>query len=205
MIFVCLADDAPDFKAALGDLPAVTESVDFTAFHYHDMATHTIGCNWKTYVENYSEGYHIPYVHPGLNKEVDFKTYRVVTGDKIAQHLSQPREHRKDDAINDGLWVWHWPYAALNVYRNGMNLELMVPTGPEQTTLYYYYLFKDLADKEANDRTMAMSREVTDEDRKICEIVQKNLRAGVYTQGELSPRHEGGVAYFQDLVREKVK
>jgi hypothetical protein len=34
----------------------------------------------------------------------------------------------------------------------------------------------------------------------ICEAVQRNYASGLYTGGLLSPRHEGGVAYLQDLV-----
>ena len=37
--------------------------------------------------------------------------------------------------------------------------------------------------------------------RPICEAVQRNLDAGVYERGVLSPRHEQGVALFQRLVR----
>jgi choline monooxygenase len=35
--------------------------------------------------------------------------------------------------------------------------------------------------------------------------VQRNLEAGVYDRGRLSPRHEGGVAAFQRWVREAVE
>ena len=31
--------------------------------------------------------------------------------------------------------------------------------------------------------------------------VQRNLEAGVYDRGILSPRHEGAVRAFQDMVR----
>ena len=51
------------------------------------------------------------------------------------------------------------------------------------------------------DEAMAFSKMVTMEDVQICEAVQKNLEAGVYTAGRLSPRKEGGVHYFQSLVR----
>jgi len=51
---------------------------------------------------------------------------------------------------------------------------------------------------------VAMSRTILEEDRAICEAVQRNLEAGRYTQGLLSPRHERGVAAFQDWVRESL-
>jgi phenylpropionate dioxygenase-like ring-hydroxylating dioxygenase large terminal subunit len=39
------------------------------------------------------------------------------------------------------------------------------------------------------------------QDRRIVESVQRNLRAGIYESGLLSPRHENGLRQFQDLVR----
>ena len=39
----------------------------------------TLDCNWKVYVDNYLEGYHIPIVHPGLMKELDYGAYRTET------------------------------------------------------------------------------------------------------------------------------
>ena len=42
-----------------------------------------------------------------------------------------------------------------------------------------------------------MSNVVLDEDQAICEAVQRNLDAGRYVTGPLSPRHEGAVHWFQ--------
>ena len=49
---------------------------------------------------------------------------------------------------------------------------------------------------------MRLSATTLDEDRAICEAVQRNLDAGVYDTGLLSPRHEQGVAAFQRWVAE---
>lgn len=200
LVFICMKDGTPPpFEKSLGALPGAVAGVDFSAFHYFDAAAHKINCNWKTYIENYLEGYHIPAVHPGLNAEVDFATYQVEPAERIALHKVNTKTA---DAINDGLWVWLWPNAALNIYRGGMNLETVLPEGPEAVSLNYCYLFRDVsaAKEEENRRTIAMSRTVTAEDIEVCEIVQRNLRAGIYDRGALSPRHEQGVAYFQKLV-----
>jgi len=45
---------------------------------------------------------------------------------------------------------------------------------------------------------------VLDEDRRICEAVQRNLESGAYDVGRLSPRHEAGVLAFQQRVRRAV-
>ena len=203
LVFICMAENAPDFTASLGDLPAALSGTDLSAYKFYDMATHPLACNWKTYIENYMEGYHIPAIHPGLNRDIDFATYRVVPGNRIARHETGLRADRAEEAVNNGLWVWVWPNCALNIYKNGMNLELVIPTGPETTELRYCYLFTDVSEsmEAENRRTIDVSIEVTREDIELCEIVQKNLRGGIYDTGELSPRHENGVVAFHDMVR----
>ena len=42
-----------------------------------ERRTYDMKCNWKTYVDNYLEGYHLPSVHPGLNRELDYNAYVV--------------------------------------------------------------------------------------------------------------------------------
>lgn len=207
LVFISMADTPAPFEQSLGDLPGVLDGVDIASFQFFDTASHPLQCNWKTYIENYMEGYHIPAVHPELNKEVDFATYKVIPGNRLARHETSLRAERAETAVSDGLWVWLWPNAALNIYRGGMNLELALPTGPETTELRYCYLFKDVSEAAAteNRRSLDLSALVTREDVEICEIVQKNLRSGIYSTGELSPRHETGLAYFQDLVRRAAK
>lgn len=198
LVFVCMGEEPPAFDEALGDLPGLVETLDLSGFRFHSMASHHLACNWKTYVENYLEGYHIPTIHPELNKELDMATYRVEPGRRIARHVSASKVA---DGVNGGLWVWLWPHAALNIYKNGMNLELVIPTGPETMQLSYAYFFRDLESEPENRRTIDTSFTITQEDIDICERVQKNLRAGIYDRGELSPKHEGGVAYFQEMIR----
>jgi choline monooxygenase len=206
LVFICMNDNPPDFKESLGSLSDALNELDFTKYEFHSTAKHEIKCNWKTYVENYMEGYHIPTIHPELNKEVDMATYHVHPENRIARHICNPPQEAANDAVNDGLWLWLWPYASLNTYKSGLNLELMLPTEPESVELRYYYLINMDNDKDGKfDKTISMSHEVTLEDIEICEAVQKNLKSGIYKTGELSPRHEQGIKYFQDLVREAVK
>ena len=155
--------------------------------------SHVLHCNWKTYVENYLEGYHIPVVHPRLAGEVDATNYRVRMDGAVAIH-----EVPTLSGINDGLWAWMWPNLAFNVYRYGLMVEHMQPVGHDRTRLDYLYFY----DPEVTDMTavLAASDELTGEDKAICEAVQRNLDAGVYETGVLSPRHEDGVAWFQRRV-----
>jgi hypothetical protein len=47
-------------------------------------------------------------------------------------------------------------------------------------------------------------RQVAMEDFELCEKAQRNLEAGVYSEGVLNPNKENGVAFYQGRVRESV-
>jgi choline monooxygenase len=83
----------------------------------------------------------------------------------------------------------------------------MMPIGLGATRLTYdYYLPAETAASASDQEGIfAMSREVTREDKWICEQVQTNIAAGIYEQGALSPRHEMGVAWFQGAVAQALR
>jgi nitrite reductase/ring-hydroxylating ferredoxin subunit len=63
-------------------------SVPLEEFRVHSTSTHEIKCNWKVYVENYLEGYHIPMIHPLLNSQVDMNDYAVHVGEGYVEHTT---------------------------------------------------------------------------------------------------------------------
>ncbi len=175
--------------------------VDFADWEVERQVTHRLACDWKVYVENYLEGYHIPWVHPGLAREVSLRDYAVklhADGLVVTHHVGA----RTPDAINAGRWAWAWPGLAVNVYANGVCIERMVPEEVGVTRVDYLYLFPEGVPREARSRAMEMSTEVTAEDVRIVEAVQRNLAAAGEGTGVLSPRHEVGVAAFQRRVRD---
>ena len=162
---------------------------------------HDINCNWKIYVENYLEGYHIPVVHPMLDAEIDSANYQVRVEGEVCFH-SAPLRDAKAAAVNDGLWAFLSPNLGVNVYGHGLMMERMMPIGHDRTRLiYHYFLTPEIAANTVErDRIIAMSANTTAEDKWICERVQENIAAGVYDTGVLSPRHEEGVAWFQRMI-----
>jgi choline monooxygenase len=201
-VFVNLDPGARPLAEALAPFARAAAEVPLEAARLHGAALHELACNWKTYVENYLEGYHVPYLHPALHREIDAKGYRVEVGEGYALHSAPPRPSVRAP-VYEGFWAWLAPNAALNVYASGMSLERMVPTGPETLRIEYRFFFRDLSEAGAAEReaALAMCRRVTAEDQAICEAVQRNLRAGVYQRGRLSPRHENGVFAFQQRIR----
>jgi choline monooxygenase len=200
LVFVNLDLEAPPLADELGPLFAECTQLPIESLTYSHRVVHELAVNWKTYVDNYSEGYHIPLVHPELNREVSAKQYRVDVHDHYCVHSAPSR----DGAIYAGKWLWRYPNLALNLYPDGMTVERIVATGPRSTQIVYDYCFADVspAAAPANAEKVRISSDVIDEDRRICEAVQHNLESGIYDTGRLSPRHENGVYAFQQWVRD---
>lgn len=201
LLFVHLGASPSPLARALGDLPAQLEGLELEGFRLRRSATHHLTCNWKTYVENYLEGFHIPFLHPRLSEEVRVSEYTVEVHHRCALH----RVPTRSGAVSSGLWAWLWPNLAVNVYGEGLSLERMDPTGPRTVAIRYLYLAREgLSDADLEGQ-IALSAEVTAEDARIVEAVQRNLEAGIYQAGPLSPRHEQGVAAFHAMVRSSTR
>ena len=155
-----------------------------------------MACNWKVYAENYLEGYHIPYMHPALLKELKMSSYRIeVHEQSISHHVSM-----RSESVHEGAWVFIWPNTAINIYGKGASIERIVPISENETQIVYQYLFLEDASASEKAETIAESERLTKEDAKICEAVQRNLASGVYKKGYLAPEHERGVLAFQQWV-----
>jgi len=204
LVFVNLGLDraVPPLIEALGTFADECEPYPIEELVPTHEAQHDLACNWKTYADNYLEGYHIPLVHPALSKEIDVKRYVVDVDerDRWVRHSAPAR----DGAVSSGRWLWRWPNLALNLCPDAMNVERYDPVAPSRTRLRYSYSFRRPDDRVANDAVVRASSQVTAEDMAICESVQRNLEGGTYDTGWLSPRHEAGVAAFQRWVREAV-
>jgi choline monooxygenase len=196
LVFVNLEVDVTDLATDMTAFFAEADGFPIESFQFGGELAHDLDCNWKTYVDNYLEGYHIPFVHPELNREIDARKYTVTLGDRYCRHSAPTR----DGAVNAGRWLFRWPNLALNLYPNAMVVERIQPIGPHSTRILYNYFFTDPDDPD-NDDVVRISKTVVEQDREIVEAVQRNLDAGVYGRGRLSPRHEAGVAQFQQLVR----
>jgi choline monooxygenase len=200
-IFVNIDRDAEALEQSLAPLAARTEHLPLERFQFERRSTHTISCNWKTYVENYLEGYHIPLVHPLLNSAVDASKYEVELAPPVIFHRAPPR----DGSPVGGLWAWVWPCLGVNVYADGLLMERISPVSVNVTKLDYLYFFPQGTERATIERSIEVSEITTAEDKVICEAVQRNLDAGVYETGRLSPKHETGVAWFQQEWKNRVR
>ncbi len=208
-IFVNLSNDAENLSAFLGDIPANTQRFDLSRMQLVERRDYVIGCNWKVYVDNYLEGYHVPIAHPSLMRELDYANYRTVTGryhslqdaplKKDAQ-VYAPASHSDSDGA-EALYYWVFPNLMLNVYPDNLSTNLIVPLDDERTLTIFEWYFHE-PDPARVAQTIKFSDEIQQEDITLCENVQRGLRSRSYERGRYSVRRENGVHHFHALWRE---
>ncbi|MEY3680023.1 MAG: hypothetical protein RL547_635, partial [Actinomycetota bacterium] len=192
--------EAPSLADSSGDLGDRLGDFTFGDMRHAKRLERILECNWKTYVDNYLEAYHVPLLHPMLGAALDMSTYEVtIPHSSYCLHRSGTTEN----SVSAGLWVFRYPNLAINVYPEAMNVERIVPLSTTRTKIIYDYFAVDTSD-ESVASMLEMSNVTLDEDQRIAEAVQVNLASGAYRSGTLSPKHEQGLAWFQSRVRASV-
>jgi choline monooxygenase len=208
-IFVNLSDDAPPLSEFLGDIPANTQRFSVSRMQLIERRDYVIECNWKVYVDNYLEGYHVPVAHPSLMRELDYASYRTITH---RYHSLQDAPLKKDARVyapaRDGagaLYYWVFPNLMLNLYPDNLSTNLLVPLDERRTLTIFEWFFHDAGRDESKTRAaqaIKFSDEIQQEDIYLCETVQRGLCSRSYERGRYSARRENGVHHFHALWRE---
>ena len=205
LVFVNLDPAAPPLRDYLGEMVSDAARHDYSGFRLAARKDWELDCNWKVYVDNYLEGYHIPIVHPGLFRELDYPKYWTETK---RYHSIQHAPVKRADRIRlaegeeDVRYFWVFPNLMINVYPDNFSTNLIVPLGEGRTLTVFEWYFRDpeaAAVKEKIEETIRFSDEIQLEDIEICEAVQRGLRSATYDRGRYSPARENGVHHFHRL------
>ena len=201
--------------AYLGKIPEQARGFQFAGLQLAERRDYIIHCNWKVYVDNYLEGYHIPIAHPGLMREIDYSQYRTETFRYYSQQFAPIRAMKKDDeaerfyapgtALQEALYFWIFPNLMLNIYPDNISTNVIVPLSVDKTLTIFEWFFHDVDQERTRERiakAIAFSDEVQQEDIVLCENVQRGLRSSTYDRGRYSVKRENGVHHFHMLLSE---
>jgi choline monooxygenase len=211
-VFVNIDAASPQLLAFLEDIPQRTQSLNLSAMSLVERRDYLIACNWKVYVDNYLEGYHIPIVHPSLMRELDYTSYRT----KVHRYYSvqeapirrspgadsSKRRYASTHEQTEALYFWIFPNLMLNVYPDNVSINLVIPLSEQRTLTVFEWYFNDIqseAAKEKISRTIFFSDQIQQEDIRVCEAVQRGLSSTSYDRGRYSVRRESGVHHFHRL------
>jgi choline monooxygenase len=209
-LFVNLDRAAPPLAEVMGSIPEEVAAIGcgLERLKFSCRRDYVIECNWKVYIDNYLEGYHLPAAHPSLFRELDYSQYRVETFRYYSSQIApirarsegaESRRYDFGDSTNRALYYWMFPNFMLNVYPDNLSSNLIVPLGTERTlTVFEWFAYAG----EVAQATIDFSDEIQREDIAICESVQRGLRSRHYSQGRFSVKRENGVHHFHGLLAE---
>ncbi|WP_430388955.1 aromatic ring-hydroxylating oxygenase subunit alpha [Dyella sp. 20L07] len=204
LVFVAIGDAPPfhDVVAGIDERLGAERSLEGYVFHHR--ASYDVDCNWKVYVDNYLEGYHVPHIHPGLNSLLDYRSYITETAEWYSFQYS-PLESASDlYGSGEALYYFIHPNTMLNILPGRLQTNRVLPLGVDRCRVVFdFYYPPDDSAKALSRRAkdVAFSDEVQDEDVTICQDVQRGLASGSYDAGRLNPLRENAVHHFHELVR----
>lgn len=161
-----------------------------------------INAHWALYCENYLEGFHIPYVHKGLNAVVDYGSYStdLYRYASIQTGWSGPKTNADSQARVAARYLFIFPNLMFNFYPWGISVNIVRPVSHEKTVVEFLTYVRDesLLEQGAG----ANLHDVEMEDEAVVESVQKGIRSRFYKHGRYSPTREQGTHHFHRLIAE---
>lgn len=175
--------------------------------------SYSVNAHWALYCENYLEGFHIPFVHAGLNAVIDFGNY---TTELFPYSSLQLGIAKDDDDIFDipessvdfgkkvaAYYFWVFPNMMFNFYPWGLSINIVQPVGIAQCRVSFLtYLWKE---EKFNTGAGSDLNTVEMEDEEVVEAVQKGIRSRFYDHGRYSVTREQGIHHFHRIIAEHMK
>lgn len=167
-----------------------------------------VNAHWALYCDNYLEGFHIPFVHPELNKMLDFKQYETVQfehcnlqiglGNPGVDCFDLPEGHINFGRHISAYYFWVYPNMMFNFYPWGLSLNIVKPLSAKQTKVSFHtYVFDET---KFNKGAGLLLDKVEREDEFVVENVQRGISSRFYAAGRFSPTYEKGVHHFHSLI-----
>lgn len=214
-VFINMDPQATPLAEWLGKIPSETAALEIDRMHRVERRDYVVDANWKVYVDNYLEGYHVPIAHPGLFRELDYQNYRVEPFRYYSVQHAPIRPVREEDSAGRvytalrgderAYYYWLFPNFMLNIYLGSLQINVILPLSHDRTLTIFEWYYADPGNPEGWQQlqdSIAFSDEIQREDMELCADVWRNLQAGVYDRGRLSAKRENGVHHFQGLVAE---
>lgn len=210
LVFVNLAEKpAHTLEDVFAGARERTKNLPVNGKKFHRRIVYEANCNWKVYMDNYLEGYHVPFVHPGLTSVLDFNQYTTEIHPHYILQFSpfnasgqdNPYSAQKNEEV---VYYCVYPNFMLNLTPGRLQVNLVIPRSHNKTEIIFDY-FYDNPDAPGATNAIARDIEFSDtvqaEDIAICERVQRGLESGVYDRGRICVTYEHGMHHFQNLYR----
>ena len=203
---------AMSFDEVVAPMRARLEVLPFRELVYDAAGArdYFVNANWALYLDNYLEGFHIPYVHSSLATTLDYGEYAVelerfsVLQVGIAKAgegaFTFPDAHPDHGRAVAAYYYWLFPTTMFNVYPWGGSVNVVTPLAVDRPRVSFLPFVWDETRRETG--AGAGLDRVEREDEAIVESVQRGVHSRLYDRGRYSPAREGGVHHFHRLLAE---
>ncbi|MEO7453965.1 MAG: aromatic ring-hydroxylating dioxygenase subunit alpha [Fimbriimonadales bacterium] len=164
--------------------------------------------HWAFYCDNYLEGFHIPFIHAGLNDTIDYGSYEteLFEGGTLQLAVSKGAEDVFDLPSTSpdygrrisAYYYWFFPNTMFNFYPWGLSVNVIRPLAKDLTKVSFYCYVWD-ASKLGRGAGGDLDR-VEREDEAVVELVQKGVLSRFYDRGRYSPERETGTHHFHQMI-----
>lgn len=167
-----------------------------------------VEANWALYCENYLEGFHIPFVHAGLNQVLDFGEYTTEVfrysnlqlgvgkkGDVCFDLPSTSPDYGKEVAA---YYFWVFPNMMFNFYPWGLSVNIAEPLAVSKCRVRFLTYVSD--ESKLGKGAGSGLDTVELEDEEVVQNVQKGIRSRFYKHGRYSVKREQGTHHFHSLI-----
>ena len=222
LVFVNLSGDACTLTEHMAPVARRYGDFDFAEMRLGGVMEFTLAANWKLPIENFIEGYHLPWTHPFLNAISSMGHHYSVVDEPIVGQGSILYE--RDKAGHDGLPVFqglseHWsvraeypsllPNMLLGVHVDHITVWGLYPQGPDRVlerVFFFYAGEAGLAPALASQRARVEEnlRSINLEDVGVVESMQRGRASPGYVDARFSPYQERTVHAFERQIANAV-
>ena len=226
LVFVCFDQHAPAF-----DVGALGAAIDAYAIESMELAlseTNDRPFNWKVLLENYSENYHTPFVHPEIDT-TSSEDYPMISDGVVLYAWDRPLRPngsrvdeiratmlpgepgweelasiKMDGPYGIGGYLTVWPNLMMNVFPGACLAMWMEPIDAATTRVERRLFIRPDLDDPTRKSIIDAHRRVHDQDVDICTRVQRSHNAGVDAGGVLATVEERGVYFVHQHLRTRL-
>ncbi|MCO4746152.1 MAG: Rieske 2Fe-2S domain-containing protein [Proteobacteria bacterium] len=209
LLFVSL-NPAMSLQDLFGGAAAFLDFIDWSQFRFDgDRSRHfEVPANWALYVDNYLEGLHIPFVHPGLAGALDLAEYEVHCFEWSALQVGEakegepcfelPADHPHAGRRIAAYYLWLFPGTMLNFYPWGLSINIVQPLSVARTRVTYLTYVSH--PEHLGDGAGADLDQVESEDQQVVFSAMRGMRSRFARAVQYAPGHEDALAHFHGLA-----
>ena len=221
---LCFSKSNPNIASAQHD--ALIHNINFENYQYNQTLELNTPYNWKIFIDNYLDDYHVPVIHPGLRVLVNLddlqwefdenysiqviglnNVFKLSKSNIFNRWLNEIATLKRNITPQSVMWMLIYPTTMIEVYPYMITISTLKPTSPEHTINHVDFLFDKRAlilSPNYPEIAIAAYLETASQDDELCIAIHKGKRASLNmnhnNEDFFHPVLEQGIQYFHDYL-----